>query len=121
MSRQTSLNFRANAAGAIADTALRKAMRQATDTFGTKRTGAMATVDFEALRERASAVRMDVLDNLEAYLERFTRQATQAGATRGKRGSRKRDHRGCPETSQGNNGGQRQVDGLRGDPPERAS
>jgi L-lactate dehydrogenase complex protein LldF len=81
MSRQTSLDFRTNAADAIADNDLRKAMRQATDTFGTRRSVAMESVEFDALREKASAVRMEVLDNLQTYLERFTTQATKAGAT----------------------------------------
>jgi L-lactate dehydrogenase complex protein LldF len=81
MNDQSSLNFRTNAAAAIEDGALRKAMRQATDTFGTRRTVAMESVDFSALREKASAVRMEVLDNLPAYIERFTTKATQAGAS----------------------------------------
>ena len=79
---QTSLDFRANAARAIADDALRRAMRNATDSFGAKRTAAFAAIpDVEALRDRASAVRLEVLDNLPAYLESFTANATRAGAT----------------------------------------
>jgi L-lactate dehydrogenase complex protein LldF len=81
MKTQTSLDFRTNAARAIKDDALRKAMRNATDTFGTRRTTAMESIDFAALREKASAIRMEVLDNLPAYIERFTAQATQAGAS----------------------------------------
>jgi L-lactate dehydrogenase complex protein LldF len=81
MNHQTSLDFRTNAAGAIKDDALRKAMRNATDTFGTRRAVAMESVDFDALREKASAIRMEVLGNLPAYIERFTVQATKAGAT----------------------------------------
>jgi len=77
---QTTLDFRANAADAIKDGSMRQAMRQATDTFGTRRTVAMESIDFSALREKASAIRMEVLDNLPAYLERFTVQATQSGA-----------------------------------------
>ena len=81
MSSQTSLDFRTNAAGAVKDGVLRQAMRQATDTIGTKRSDAMESVDFTALREKASAIRMEVLDNLPAYIERFTAKATQAGAS----------------------------------------
>lgn len=81
MNSQTSLDFSTNAASAIKDGALRKAMRNATDTFGAKRTVAMESVDFDALREKASAIRMEVLDNLPAYIERFTAQATKAGAS----------------------------------------
>jgi L-lactate dehydrogenase complex protein LldF len=81
MNSQNSLDFRTNAASAIKDGALRKAMLHATDTFGTRRTVAMESVDFGALREKASAIRMEVLDNLPAYIERFTIQATKAGAS----------------------------------------
>ncbi|HEY5973929.1 MAG TPA: LutB/LldF family L-lactate oxidation iron-sulfur protein [Geobacteraceae bacterium] len=81
MNSQTSLDFRTNAAAAIQDGSLRKAMQNATDTFGTRRTTAMEGIDFAALREKASAIRLEVLDNLPAYVERFTAQATKAGAT----------------------------------------
>ncbi|MGB9079696.1 MAG: LutB/LldF family L-lactate oxidation iron-sulfur protein [Desulfuromonadaceae bacterium] len=81
MNSQNSLDFRANAAGAIKDGSLRKAMRQATDTFGSRRSVAMESVDFSALREKASAIRMEVLDNLPAYIESFTTRATKAGAS----------------------------------------
>ncbi len=40
-----------------------------------------AIPDLEALRERASAIRLEVLDHLPAYLEQFTASATAAGAT----------------------------------------
>ena len=78
---QTSLNFRANAARAIENASLRAAMRNAADTFGTRRAAAFSAIpDLEELRDRASAVRMEVLDNLPAYVERFTANATKAGA-----------------------------------------
>ncbi len=81
MSTQTSLKFRANAAKALQDDALRAAMRNAADTFGARRTSAISTLpDFEALREKASSVRMEVLNNLPRYVERFTANATKAGA-----------------------------------------
>jgi len=48
---QTSLAFREHTVLALKDPALRAAMRQATDTFGTKRADAFAPVaDLEALR-----------------------------------------------------------------------
>jgi L-lactate dehydrogenase complex protein LldF len=82
MSTQTSLNFRANAATAIADASLRASMKNAADTFGTRRVGAVAAVpDFEALRDKASAIRMSVLDDLKTYVDRFTQNAANAGAT----------------------------------------
>jgi L-lactate dehydrogenase complex protein LldF len=56
-------------------------MRNAADTFGTKRTAAIASLpDFEGLREKASAARMNVLDNLRTYVDRFSQNATKAGA-----------------------------------------
>ncbi len=81
MNNQNSLDFRANTACAIKDGSLRKAMRQATDTFGSRRSVAMESVDFNALREKASTIRMEVLDNLPAYIESFTTRATKAGAS----------------------------------------
>jgi len=79
---QTSLNFRANSAASIANGSLRAAMRNATDTFGTRRTAAFSAIpDIEGLRDKASAIRMEVLDNLPRYLEQFTANATSAGAT----------------------------------------
>jgi L-lactate dehydrogenase complex protein LldF len=79
---QTSLNFRANAAAAIADQSLRAAMKNAADTFGTRRTAALGAIpDLDALRNKASAIRMEVLDNLPAYVEKFTENAVGAGAT----------------------------------------
>ena len=77
----TSLNFRANAARAIGDEALRAAMRNAADTFGARRAAAFEAIpDLEALRERASTIRLEVLDNLPVLIEQFTTSATLAGA-----------------------------------------
>ncbi len=79
---QTSLTFRANAARAIKDAPMRAAMRQAADTFGAKRADAFAPVaDLEALRDRASMLRLQVLDRLQEYEEMFASRATRAGAT----------------------------------------
>ena len=78
---QTSLSFRGNAVRAIGDAPLRAAMKQAADTFGTKRADAFSTVsDLEALRDRASEIRLEVLDDLSAHIARFTENATRAGA-----------------------------------------
>ena len=42
----------------------------------------MAAVhDWEALRDRASNIKADVLANLDRYLERFCERAEAAGAT----------------------------------------
>jgi len=78
---QTSLDFRANAMRALGDASMRSAMRQAADTFGTKRADAFASVaDLEALRDKASALRLQVLDRLQEYVEMFASRATKAGA-----------------------------------------
>jgi L-lactate dehydrogenase complex protein LldF len=56
-------------------------MRKAADTFGTKRADAFAPVaDLEALRDKASALRLQVLDRLQEYEEMFASRATKAGA-----------------------------------------
>ena len=79
---QTSLTFRANAARAIKDAPLRAAMRQAADTFGARRADAFAPIaDLEALRDKASGIRLQVLDRLQEYEEMFASRAARAGAT----------------------------------------
>ena len=79
---QTSLHFRDNAAQAVLNDSLRAAMKNAADTFGTRREAAFAAIpDLEALRDKASEIRMQVLDNLPALLEEFSANATRAGAT----------------------------------------
>jgi L-lactate dehydrogenase complex protein LldF len=80
MSNRTSLTFRKNAAAALEDQSLRSAMHNATGTIGARRGEAMTQIDFEALRDQASAIRMEVLDNLQMYLDRFTENARKAGA-----------------------------------------
>ncbi len=76
----TSLNFRSNAARALKDISLRDAIRTATDTFAVKRAEGVASVPIEVWREQASAIRLNVLDNLPDLLDRFTANATRAGA-----------------------------------------
>jgi L-lactate dehydrogenase complex protein LldF len=82
MNRVARFNVRANAAAAIADTSLHVALKKATGTFSTKRAEAISSIeDFESLREKASAVRTDVLNNMKSYLEMFSSNAEKAGAT----------------------------------------
>jgi len=82
MRKQTSLNFRANAVRAIADSSLRGVVKKATGTFSSKRNIAISKIaDYESLRKKASAVREDVLENLGTYLDAFSSNATRAGAT----------------------------------------
>ncbi len=74
------LNFRKNAAAAVKDKALRHAMRTATDMFIAKRGEGVAAVPIEVWRDQASAIRLEVLDNLPDYVDRFSFHATKAGA-----------------------------------------
>jgi L-lactate dehydrogenase complex protein LldF len=80
MPKGKSIPFRANARKAISNGPLRATMRNITDTFSQKRTQAVAQVPFEAWRDLASAVRVQVLDNLQDYIHRFSSNATSAGA-----------------------------------------
>lgn len=72
--------FRANSARALKDESLRLAMTTATDVFVQKRTEGIASVPMEDWRARASEIRMDVLENLPRYVERFAESATRVGA-----------------------------------------
>jgi L-lactate dehydrogenase complex protein LldF len=76
----TSLRFRQNAAEAVANRSLRHAMRTATDMFTIKRAQGTESVPMEAWRDKASAIRMKVLDDLPTYLDRFSDSASNAGA-----------------------------------------
>jgi L-lactate dehydrogenase complex protein LldF len=72
--------FRRKAAEALRDSTLRAAMRNAAETFSTKRSQALASMPLEEWREAASAVRLQALNNLPDYLDQFSRNATKAGA-----------------------------------------
>lgn len=74
------ISFKSNAASALKDPSLRAAMRNITGSFGKKRIDAIGDNPFEEWREKASAIRMNVLDNLEEYVDMFARNATKAGA-----------------------------------------
>jgi L-lactate dehydrogenase complex protein LldF len=76
----TSLRFRQNAAEAVLNRSLREALRTTTDTFAIKRAMGTESVPMEAWRDAASEIRMKVLDDLPAYLDRFSASATRAGA-----------------------------------------
>jgi L-lactate dehydrogenase complex protein LldF len=76
----TSIPFRANAVRALGDLPLRAAMRNATETFGQKRADAIASLPLEEWRTQASDTRLRVLDNLTEYVDRFSSNATRAGA-----------------------------------------
>jgi len=55
-------------------------MRTSTNVFTAKRAEAVASVPIEVWRDRASAIRLNVLDNLPEYLDRFSANATRAGS-----------------------------------------
>ncbi len=78
--KPTSLTFRQNAAKAVKDVSLRKAMRTSTDLFTVKRAEGLASVPLEQWRDQASDIRLQVLDHLPEYLDRFSAAATRAGA-----------------------------------------
>jgi len=72
--------FAANARAALADQALRGALRRATDTFAERRAAAIGGVpDWEELREQARAIKAHTLARLDHYLQEFTRHAEAAG------------------------------------------
>ncbi len=59
---------------------MRAALRKATEIFIRMRLDAVSEIPVEDLKEKASAVRTQVLDNLPAYLDEFSANATRAGA-----------------------------------------
>lgn len=73
-------SFRSNTSDALKNPSLRAAMRNITSTFGKKRVDAIGDNPFEEWRDKASEIRMDVLDNIEEYVDMFARNATKAGA-----------------------------------------
>lgn len=73
--------FRANAVRALHDPALRATLRNITETFTQKRADAVSSVPLEEWRDQASALRLQVLDRLDDYLNRFMASASRVGAT----------------------------------------
>ncbi|MDH7500173.1 MAG: LutB/LldF family L-lactate oxidation iron-sulfur protein [candidate division NC10 bacterium] len=73
--------FRANAARSLADPELRATLRTVAETFTQKRADALSSLPFEEWRDEASALRLQVLDSLSDYLDRFAASARRAGAT----------------------------------------
>ena len=81
MQHLTSETFDRNARAAMQDAVLHRALRHLAETFGDKRKRAIATVDdWEGLRERARAIKDDVLLHLDTYLEQFAANAESSGA-----------------------------------------
>lgn len=77
----TPAGFASNVRGALGDVQLRRALRQATSLFATRRLAAMTSVaDWEGARTRARAIKDETLRHLDRYLEQFVASAERAGA-----------------------------------------
>ncbi|MBM3583361.1 MAG: lactate utilization protein [Alphaproteobacteria bacterium] len=78
--KSTAHDFPANAAAAIADPALQKALGRLKGHFIDKRAAARAKLpEFDALRDQAKAIKDHTLAHLDAYLERFEARVVAAG------------------------------------------
>ena len=76
----TARDFPTNAAAAIADPALQKALGRLKGHFIDKRAAARAKLpEFDALRDQAKAIKDHTLAHLDAYLERFEARVVAAG------------------------------------------
>lgn len=72
--------FARNAQQALGNDTQRAALRAATDLFGQRRQQALAEVPtWDALRDRARAIKDHVLAHLDHYLEQFAESAAQRG------------------------------------------
>ena len=72
--------FARNSRKALSDKALQEALGRTTGRFMLHRAAAVAAFPgFEEARERASAIKMDVLAHLDAYLGRFVEEAEKRG------------------------------------------
>ena len=81
MEQGTSLNFSANAARAQADADLQSALDKLQRDTRTGRPAIIARLpEFEALRDRAVAIKNHTLENLDHYLEKFEANVIDAGA-----------------------------------------
>ena len=73
--------FFRNSEKALADRTLQVALSRTTKTFLERRAAAVAEYPrFEGARERASRIRQEALDNLDAHLARFITEARNLGA-----------------------------------------
>ncbi len=72
--------FERNVDRALADDALRGALRRATDLFGERRSKAIAAVpDWEELRDQARRIKDTVLSDYDRYFQQFTGNARAQG------------------------------------------
>jgi L-lactate dehydrogenase complex protein LldF len=79
---QTSTSFKENAAGALADAGLQRALARAKPQFAKKRQAAVEKLpEFEALRDEAVAIKNHAIANLDFYLEIYAANVTASGGT----------------------------------------
>lgn len=78
--RQHALNFREQSARAVQNSSVRSAVSAAVDLLSSKRSQGIALLPFDEFREKASTMRMQVLDDLNTYVNLFAANATRAGA-----------------------------------------
>jgi L-lactate dehydrogenase complex protein LldF len=72
--------FQSSAPGALSDEQLRRNLKKATTTIRGKRANVAGEMpDWEALRTTAGAVKRDVLNNLDEYLDQLEERVSQAG------------------------------------------
>ncbi len=77
-----SMHFKARTGEKLADLKLQAALKKLQGNFVKGRAERVAELDnFEAIRTAGAAIRDRALDNLDAYLEEFERNATARGAT----------------------------------------
>ncbi|WP_041787262.1 LutB/LldF family L-lactate oxidation iron-sulfur protein [Rhodomicrobium vannielii] len=77
---QMSLHFRENAARALADPQLQRALGNVKTGFILKRAAARAALpEFDALRDEATAIKTHVIDHLDIYLEEYERRVLASG------------------------------------------
>jgi L-lactate dehydrogenase complex protein LldF len=75
-------DFKTDAAHALADTALQKALQNVKRGFVDKRKAARAKLpEFDTLREDARAIKDHTLSHLDLYLETYERKVTESGGS----------------------------------------
>ena len=78
--KSTSRSFEDNARKALVDADLQRALTKLSNGFPVKRRMAVERLpEFEGLRDAARAIKDDVLDNLDFYLERFEERVVEQG------------------------------------------
>ena len=78
--QSTSLDFKNNARGALADQPLQAALAKLAVGFPLKRAEAAARLpEFDALRDQARDIKTHVLENLDLYLEAYEQKVIESG------------------------------------------